>query len=131
MANDVTMVSGNTFVEVYANTARTATPNTQEFEFLGEVPMAALFCLSVTVGAALSLTFKVEAVDRTAGVAFPLLTGTAVTGVSTATYTLGASMPATANVSANTVFPSIMRVTITHGNATSCNYSLAMFLGSA
>lgn len=130
MANVVTMLSGTTSAAVYASTARTATPDTAEYEFIGEAPRSLLFNFSVTAGAALSLTFKVEGVDRASGTVFLLLAGAAETGVTAKQYSVGPGLPVSANVSANAVVPSVFRVTVTHGNGTSCTYSLSMFTGS-
>lgn len=109
---------------VLTSAARTATPDTQELD----VPWgarAATFVLDVTASAATpSIVWKVEGVDRASGAVFALLTGAAVTGVSTNVYRVGPDLAAVANVTALNYLPPVIRITVTHGDADSITYSV-------
>lgn len=129
MANTVTSALQSAAFPIYPSAARTATPDTAEFEISAEYLYGA-FVFDVTVGSTLLLTFKVEAVDRVSGKTYTLISSAAngVTGVSTNVYKVGPALPVAANVSANDFLPSAIRVTVTHGNATSCTYTAAALL---
>jgi hypothetical protein len=115
---------------VYASAARTATPTAVT------VPVgrykAMHLVIDVTASAATpSVVCTVDALDPVSGKYYNLLTSAALTE-SGAPYTrvlkIGPGLPVTANVSANDVLPSTIRVTMTHGDADSITYSVAASL---
>jgi hypothetical protein len=75
----------------------------------------------VTSSPSVTLTIQGKSV---AGVYYTLLAGAAVVTVSTNVYEIGPGLPATANVSANVVLPSTIRLLVTANNANAGTYSL-------
>lgn len=113
---------------VYASLARTATPDTQEFE-LGPGYLAGALVIDTTAaGVSPSTTFKVEGVDRASGKTYTVVQSAAVTGTGTVTLRFGLSFTAIANLTVNDAVPPVIRVTATHGNATSHTYTVGLLL---
>jgi hypothetical protein len=112
---------------IYSSAARTATPtavevNTRRFK-------SVVLVLDVTaIVTAPSIVVTIDRKDNTSGKYINILTGAAVTTVSTNTYRFGLGAPVTANVSANEPLPGIMRITVTHGNGNSITYSASVHL---
>jgi hypothetical protein len=125
MANNIVGPAGQNF-SIYASAARTATPDTQEFELPAGTKYGN-FILDVTaVTATPALTFKVEGVDRVSGKVYSVLTaGSAVATVSTTVYKVGPGLTAAAGSIANDFLPQVIRVTVTHGDTDSATYTLA------
>lgn len=118
---------------VYASEARTATPDTQEFELIGDVDEFILSINVTDVADTGQLDVKVEGVDRLADATFPLgATTTAhITEAGEYTIMVGPSLPSEAtgnNTSFNAVVPKVIRVTATHGNSVSLTYSVELQL---
>lgn len=118
---------------VYASAARTATPDTQEYELIGDVDELILSINVTNVTATGQLDVKVEGVDRVAGVTFPLgVTTTAhITTAGEYVIQVGPSLPSvvtTNYTSFNAVVPKVVRVTATHGNGVSLSYSVELQL---
>lgn len=111
---------------LYASAARTATPTAVTVR-TGRYRTAKLV-LDITAGSTLSITPKIEGVDSVSGKVFTLLTGAAATGVSTVVMTVGLGVTAASNVAANDALPDTIKVTVTHGNATSCTYTVSLHL---
>lgn len=112
-----------------ASAARTATAN---FNPLNTPAFAAAvrFRISVTASAATpSVVYKVQ--GRTpAGAWEDLLASAAVTGTSETVLTVGRGLTAAANVTANGVVPSAVRLRAEHADADSITYSVsAEFFG--
>lgn len=128
MANVITAGVGSAF-QVLASAARTATPDTQEFE----LPRGTSFLTLVTDATAItdtpSVTVTVSGVDRVSGKIYTLLAGAAITGVSTQVLKIGPGLPVTANVSANEWVPPVIRITATHGDTDSITYSIGAMVG--
>lgn len=120
---DALSVYGTT---VYASAARTATPDTQEFELGGDTDEIVVVADLTAYTSTGSLTVKVEGVDRVSGKTWTLLSGTAFSGTGTQVLRVGPSLPVTANVSANDVVPPVIRITATHGNGVSLTYSVGL-----
>jgi len=70
-----------------------------------------------------SVTLKIEGKDNL-GVYYTLLTGAAVTTVSTNIYTVYPGLAATANVSTSNVLPKTWRIVVTANNANTQTYSV-------
>jgi hypothetical protein len=83
------------------------------------------------VGAGPSVTLKVEMIDPASGKAIVLLTGAAVTTVSTNIYKIGVGLTAAANLVANEYLPRTIAVTVTANNANSGTYSVGYSLIAA
>ena len=80
--------------------------------------------LDMTVASASpSVTLEIDAKDPVSGKYYSLLTGAAVTSVSTNVYTVYPGAPATTNVSANSPLPRTWRVKVTANNANAGTYS--------
>jgi len=130
MTNTQVQVSPNVrAVTAYASAARTATPNTVELGLIeGSFREHAFFVFDITaVTSTPSLTFKVEGVDRVSGKTWTILTGAAEAAVATRVYRVSPSLAASANAVAQDVLPPFIRITVTHGNANSATYSLAVY----
>jgi hypothetical protein len=79
--------------------------------------------LDVTVAGTGSITLEIDARDATSGKAVPLLTGLAVTTVSTNVYEIYPGLTPVANAVVSDVLPKTWRVLITANNANSMTYS--------
>lgn len=123
MANNIRVATGRSMT-VMASAARTATPDTEEFETSGR--SCTLVFDSTAVTSTPSTVVKVEGIDRLSGKAWTLLAGVAVATVTTQVLQIGPGLPATANASANAPLPPVIRVTATHGNANSHTYSIGV-----
>jgi hypothetical protein len=133
MANTITRLGArDDAVTVYASAARTATPDSQEFDIPGNVRGLMLVIDVTDVTATPSVTFRIDGVDRVSGKTFPatsgLLTSAAITATGTTTMRVGPGLPATANVSANDLVPGRVRITATHGDADSITYTARLFV---
>lgn len=117
-------------VTVYASAARTATPTVVTVP-TGRYKALHLVCDVTAVTATPSVVCTIDALDPVSGKYYNLLTGAAMTD-SGSPYTrvlkIGRGLPVTANVSANDVLPSTIRITMTHGDADSITYSVAATL---
>lgn len=123
MANNINRSAGNSFT-VLPSAARTATPDTEEFE-LPRGARSLVFVVDVTaVASTPSTVVKVSGVDRTSGKVYDILTSAALTGTGTTVYRVGPGLTTAANLVANDALPPVIRFTATHGNANSMTYSV-------
>lgn len=117
-------------VSVYASAARTATPTAVTVP-TGRYKSLHLVIDVTAVTATPSVVCTVDALDTVSGKYYNLLTSAALTE-SGSPYTrvlkVGPGLPVTANVSANDVLPSTIRVTMTHADSDSITYSVAATL---
>jgi hypothetical protein len=117
-------------VSVYASVARTATPTAVTVP-VGRYKALHLVIDVTAATATPSVVCTVDGLDPVSGKYYNLLTSAALTE-SGAPYTrvlkIGRGLPVTANVAANDVLPSTVRVTMTHGDADSITYSVAAAL---
>jgi hypothetical protein len=125
MANVLNGSVDNNFT-VYESAARTATPDTQEYE----LPAGAKyghFVLDVTaVVATPALTFKIEGVDRLSGKVYTILVDDApVATAVTTVFKVGPGLTAVGGSVANDFLPPVVRFTVTHGDADSATYTLS------
>lgn len=81
--------------------------------------------LDVTVDpAAASITLTIQGKDPISGSYYTLLTGAAVAGVGTTTYTVYPPITAVANVAASAVLPSVFRINMAVADTDSMTYSV-------
>lgn len=117
-------------VSVYASAARTATPTAVTVP-VGRYRSLHLVIDVTAVTATPSVVCTIDAQDPVSGKFYNLLTSAALTE-SGSPYTrvlkVGPGLPVTANVSANDVLPSTIRVTMTHADTDSITYSVAATL---
>ena len=79
-------------------------------------------------GGTISLVPTIQGKDPVSGKYYTILTGTAITIVSTTVLKVYPGLTASANAIANDIIPSKYRVIMTHGNATSATYSVSISL---
>ncbi len=78
--------------------------------------------------AATSLTLSVTGTDPASGASVTLLTGAAVTSISTNSYRIYPGLTAVANATASDVLPKTWKVTVTHGGSVASTYSVGACL---
>lgn len=127
MANVITPLVGKGPLTVLPSAARTATPDSQEFEVVGNVPFEGLHLVidATAVTSTPSITVTVAGVDRVSGKVYTILASAAIATVSTTVLRVGPALTAAANLVANDYLPAVFRVTVAHGNANSITYSVA------
>lgn len=124
MANQIFAGVGNHF-QVYSSTARTATPDTMEFE-LPRGTRFGHFVIDVTaITATPSVTFTISGVDRVSGKVYTILASAAITAVGTTVLKVGPGLTAATNSVANDVLPQVIRISASHLDADSITYSMA------
>lgn len=130
MANVVTpLYSSDRVFTVLASAARTATPDTQEFDGSDADFRGAFFVIDATaVTATPALTVTISGVDRTSGKVYTILASAAIATVSTTVLQIGPGLTAAGNAVANSQLPPIFRVTASHGDADSITYSIGCCL---
>lgn len=130
MANIVTRLAPRTGpFTVLPSAARTATPDTQEFEALGVDYSALYLIIDVTaVSLTPSITVKVSGVDRLSDKTYDILTSVAITATGTTVLHIGPGITAAANTQEDQYLPPIFRVTSTHADADSITYSIGAVL---
>lgn len=125
MANTV-LAAGRGQNTVFASAARTATPDTVEFELPARVASLTLFVDCTAVGVTPSVVFNLLGVDRLSGKTWLIIASTAVVAISTRILKVSAGLAVAANVSVNDVPPPVVRVEAVHGNGVSATYSAAL-----
>lgn len=129
MANIVSRVPADQHFTVLASAARTATPDTQEFELVGHSASGLHVVIDVTaVTLTPSVTVNVSGVDRVSGKTYTLIESAAITAIGTTVLKVGPGLTAAANTVANDIVPSVIRVTATHADADSITYSVGAHL---
>lgn len=110
-------------IRVAQSVSRTAT---ETFEVDNNNLGSGVFIVDVTAGASGTdtVTVTIDGYDETSGKWYNLLTGAAITAVSTNVYYVGDYKPATANVAAQDFLPKKFRVVATKNNATAITYSI-------
>ena len=107
---------------LFASAARTATVTSDDVSVVSGSGVVVV--LDVTAGATLSLVTTIQRKDQASGKYVTVFTSAAVTGVSTNTYKIHPGITAVANLTVNDVLTGTFRVVVTHGNATSCTYTV-------
>lgn len=130
MANVIARLRDRGPFTVHASAARTATPDTKEFEVAQGITYSALYLIidATAVVATPSVTVKVSGVDRVSGKVYDILTSAAITATGTTVLHIGPGITAAANTQEDQYLPPIFRVTSTHGDADSITYSVAGIL---
>jgi hypothetical protein len=116
------MANGKKSTIAYASAARTATPAAVTFD-LGRFRGVLVLIDTTAAGTSPSTVPKIEGV-MASGAVYPLLTGAAITGVGQVALKVYPGITAATNVAANDLTPQNVKVTLTHGNATSHTYSV-------
>jgi hypothetical protein len=110
-----------------ASAARTAT--TASADLNNPDSVGVIVYLDVTaIAATPQLTLSIQAKDPASGKYLTLLTGAAVTTVSTNVYTIHPAVTETANVDVAVPLPGIWRVNVVHLDADSITYSVGFSL---
>lgn len=126
MANVIRQLSARGPFTVLPSAARTASPDTQEFEALGVDYNGLHLVIDVTaINLTPSITVTVAGVDRLSGKVYTVLASAAITAAGTTVLKVGPGLTAAANLVANDSLPPIFRVTVAHGDADSITYSVA------
>jgi hypothetical protein len=113
---------------VLPSAARTADPNSMEFEDLAKA-VGVIIVVDVTaIVTAPSITVKLQGVDLISGKTWDIITSAAITAVGTTVLRVRPGITTIANVAVADVLPPVMRVTVTHGNANSITYSVAGYI---
>lgn len=116
----------NTQVPLLTSASRTATNSTPDQTNYNACGLHVV--LDVTVAGTGSITLEIDEKDPTSGKYIPILTGVAVTSVSTTVYKVFPGATAVANSVANDIVPRTYRVTVTHNNSNAITYSVGASL---
>lgn len=111
---------------LYGSAARTATP-TAVTKRVDRWRGCVVTIDTTAAGSSPSTTPKIEGVTSS-GAVYPLLTGSAITGTGQVALKVYPGITAAANVAVSDVTPQTIKVTMTHGNATSHTYSVDLVL---
>ena len=117
-------------VAAYASAARTATPTAVSVP-VGRYQYAHIITSVTAATATPSVVMTIDALDTVSGSYYNLLTSAAFTesGVPfLRELRIGPALPVTANVSANNILPSTIRITMTHADTDSITYSVGVHL---
>lgn len=128
MANTIARVSnGSGQFAVLASAARTASPDTYEYEVAGYRGLTLV--IDATASAATpSVVVTVLGVDRASGKTWTLLASAAITGSGTTVMRIGPGLTAATNLVANDIMPPVIRIQSVHGDADSLTYSIGASL---
>jgi len=129
MANVLHDLSQSGPFTVLASAARTAAPDTHEFD-ASRCDYSALYVvIDVTaIAATPSITVTVSGVDYVSGKVFTVLASAAITATGTTVLHIGPGITAAANAQEDQHVPPVFRVTVTHGDADSITYSVGGLL---
>ena len=105
--------------------ARTANTNSTPLNSLGK-PGCHVVLDVTAVTLTPSITLSVEAWDKASGKWYNLLTGAAVTTVSTTVYRIDSTLDAVANSVAKDIVPPVIRVSVAHADTDSITYSVGV-----
>jgi hypothetical protein len=129
MANVITRISAREDVfAVLPSAARTAAPDTQEFEIAGAVRGLIVVIDATAVTATPALTVTVAGVDRRSGKTYTMLASAAIATVSTTVLRIAPGLTAAANLVASDLIPPMLRITCAHGDSDSITYSINALL---
>lgn len=112
---------------VYGSAARTATPTAVTVQ-VGRYNFLRVVIDETAHASTPSVVCTIDGYDPLSQKYYNLLTSAAITGEGTTVLTVGPGLPVTSNVSANQVLPDTIRITMTHGDADSCTYTVAAHL---
>lgn len=126
MANNIRPAVGQS-LSVFTSVARTATPDTEEFELPQGTRYATFVIDATAIAATPSIVFNVLGVDRLSGKTWTILASAAITGTGTTVIRVGPGLTAAANLVANDVISPVVRINAVHGDADSITYTMAGF----
>ena len=109
---------------VYSSAARTATPNAVTVA-CGRYNWLRVVIDVTAISSTPSVVCTIDGYSPLSGKYYNLLTAAAVTATGTTVLQVGPGLPVTSNLSANTVLPDTVRVTMTHGDSDSITYTVA------
>jgi len=112
---------------LFASAARTATPTAAEFYSNGARGLHLVIDATAIV-ATPSVVPTLDGKDELSGKWYNLLTGAAITGVSTAVLKIFPGITVAANLAVSDTIPNRLRLVMTHGDADSITYSAAVHL---
>lgn len=116
------MPNGRKSTIAYASAARTATPTAVTAD-MSRFRGCLVLISTTAAGTSPSTVPKIENVDAS-GAVYPLLTGAAITGTGQVALKVYPGITAATNVAVSDVPAANIKVTMTHGNATSHTYSV-------
>lgn len=108
---------------IFASAARTAA-SLNSADQLNNAANSIHCVLDTTAFTSGSVTLTIQGKDPASLKYYTLLAGAAVVGVSTNVYKVGPGLPATANVSANDVLPTVWRISIAGAATPISTYSV-------
>lgn len=120
-------VAQNSGVRVFASAARTATTLVSP-DFINNAASSIHCVLDTTAFTSGTVTLTIQGKDGTSGKYYTLLAGAAVGSVSTNVYKVGPGLPATANVSANDILPTVWRISLAGAASPISTYSVGCSL---
>ena len=110
----------------YPSAARTATPTAIDVDVPSSARGVHVVIDATAASATPSVVPKIEGIDGVSGKAYALLTGAAITAISTTTLRVVPGIVAAANLAVSDALPDRIRVTLTHGDADSLTYSVGV-----
>lgn len=113
---------------VLPSAARTAAPDTMEFELPSGARALHLVTNVSALAATPSITVSILGVDRISAQTYTVLAGSALTTVTSQVLRVGPGLTASANAVANDYLPPIVRISVAHGDADSITYSIGGLL---
>lgn len=119
-------VYNNINVSVLASAARTTTQTSADQTNYNHRGIK--ITIDVTVGSGLSLVVTLDNKDSVSGKFVNVITGAAITGISTVVYTVFPGATAVTNLTVNDIIARLFRIVVTAGNATSATYSVGYSL---
>ena len=112
---------------VLASAARIATNNSEDLTNSGHKGCHVIIDVTVDPDSA-SIVPTIQGLDSVSGKYYTLLVGNAITAVGTTVLRIYPGLTASANVIANDIVPSKFRILMTHADADSITYSVAVSL---
>jgi len=113
---------GNVDATILASAARTTTQTGSDITNYNARGIKVV--LDTTVASTGSVTLKIQGKDSVSGAYYDILTGAAVTNVSTNVYTIYPGATAVGNTTVNDSLPRVWRVVVTANNSNSQTYSV-------
>lgn len=111
----------------YSSTARTETPTAFDAATDGARGMHAVIDVTA-ITASPSVVPTIDGYDPLSGKWYNLLTGAAITATGTTVLKIYPGIAAQANAAASDVVPDVFRIVMTHADADSITYSVAVHL---
>jgi len=113
---------------LYDSVARTATPTAAAFSSQGRRGLHLIIDVTLVPGSAPSVVPTIDGKDDLSGKWYNLLTGVAITATGTTVLKIYPGIGQISNAAASDVIPANLRLVMTHGNANSATYTVAVHL---